>query len=116
MKKKKNEFFERLMKGMQEGIQHLRGEIQLRTYVLESPDPPPALKPQDIVHLRQRFKMTQDMFGRVINVSTKTVQSWEQGERRPSQASLRLLQIMAEKPDVVCEVVGIRNSVNGAKH
>ncbi len=91
---------------MQACVQLARGEIELRSVVVEVPDPPP-LKPKEIVHLRQRFNMTQDMFGRVINVSTKTVQSWEQDERRPSRASLRLLQIMASKLDAVCEVVGI---------
>jgi DNA-binding transcriptional regulator YiaG len=34
--------------------------------------------------------MSQAVFAQVLNVSTKTVQSWVQGQRKPSQAALRL--------------------------
>jgi hypothetical protein len=37
------------------------------------------------------------------------VQSWEQGVRAPSKASLRLIQIFNEQPGVVCKVVGLRS-------
>ena len=35
------------------------------------------------------------------------VQRWEQGERKPSRAALRLLQVLAERPDAVCGVAGL---------
>lgn len=112
MKNKKHgntEFFDRLMKGLNECLQHARGEITLRT--IEIPEPPPHFKSKDVLKLRQRCKMSQGVFAAVLNVSVKTVQSWEQGERKPSRASLRLLQIMAAKPQDVCQVAGIRAEV-----
>jgi len=111
MKKKKNEFYERLKQGLEEAILHARGEITLRTIEIEIPDPPPAVHAKDVLKLRQRCKMSQGVFAAVLNVSVKTVQSWEQGERKPSHASLRLLQLMAEKPQEVCQVAGIRADV-----
>jgi len=51
--------------------------------------------------------MSQGVFARLLSVSSKTVQSWEQGVRLPSTASLRLLHIFTEQPDVVCRVVGV---------
>jgi hypothetical protein len=36
------------------------------------------------------------------------VQSWEQGVRVPSMASRRLIQVFSERPEVVCEIVGLR--------
>ena len=50
--------------------------------------------------------MSQAVFARVLNVSTKTVQSWEQGERKPSHAALRMLQVFRENPTFVIEIVG----------
>jgi putative transcriptional regulator len=111
MKKKKNEFYERLKQGLEEAILHARGEITLRTIENEMPDPPPIVKAKDVLKLRQRCKMSQSVFARVLNVSLKTVQSWEQGERKPSHASLRLLQILAAKPEDVCRIAGIRVAV-----
>ena len=47
------------------------------------------------------------MFARLLNVSPKTVQSWEHGTRRPSQAALRLIQLLEQNPHGVFSVVGM---------
>src|SRR5712692_7919406 len=71
------------------------------------PSPPPEFTAEQVVQLRRRFNFSQRVFARTLNVSTKTIQGWEQGSRRPSQAALRLLQLLDERPKLVCEVVGI---------
>ena len=48
-----------------------------------------------------------EVFARVLNIPTRTVQSWEDGTRRPSQAALRLIQVFREKTAGVLEVVGM---------
>jgi putative transcriptional regulator len=98
--------FERLRTGLEEGIHFARNELNLRT--TEVPERPPDLRPQEVRHLRQQLNMSQGVFARMLNVSPRTVHSWEQGERKPSQAALRLLQILGARPEVVCEVVGVR--------
>jgi putative transcriptional regulator len=114
MKKKENtEFFQRVEKGLQECLQWARGEISLRTTLVIAP--PPAWKAKDIVRLRRKLNMSQGVFANVINVSAKTVQSWEQGERKPSQASLRLLQIIAENPQFVGRFASGPNGKKSAK-
>ena len=96
--------FERLKTGLEEGIRHARGELTLRTTMV--PTPPPLVSAQEILRLRERLGITADVFARMLNVSPKTVQSWEQGERKPSQAALRLLQILAAQPRMVGEILG----------
>ena len=51
--------------------------------------------------------MSQAVFARMLNVSTKTVQSWEQGQRSPSQAALRLIQVFRQNPSSLLGVVGM---------
>jgi hypothetical protein len=51
----------------------------------------------------------------MLNVSTKTVQSWEQGQRRPSQAALRLIQVFRQDPSGLLEVVGMSPLVAPAR-
>ena len=51
--------------------------------------------------------MSPEVFARVLNVPTRTVQSWEDGTRRPSQAALRLIQVFRQNTAGVLEVVGM---------
>jgi putative transcriptional regulator len=99
--------FERLKMGLEEGIRHAKGEITLKTTILEMPDPPPKVGAEELTKLRLKSGMSQAVFAQVLNVSTKTVQSWEQGQRKPSQAALRLIQVFRHNPSSLLELVGM---------
>jgi putative transcriptional regulator len=103
--KTRKSLFERLKAGLEEGIAHARGELTLKT--VDVPDPPPEIDAKTLVALRVEAAMSQAVFAKVLYVSAKTVQSWEQGNRVPSMASRRLIQIFAEEPGMVCKVVGL---------
>ena len=105
--------FERLQAGLREGIVFARGERTLRT--TEAAGRPPTMEARALVRLRRQLGMSQGVFARTLNVSPKTVQSWEQGERTPSQAALRLLQVLQARPEVVCQVIGIRSTPSGSR-
>jgi putative transcriptional regulator len=90
-------FFEIVKKGLEESLAHTRGEITLRTTVL--PMPPAAISRRKLVALRKQFKMSQSVFAATLNVSTKLVQSWEQGTRTPDRADLRLLHLLQQIPN-----------------
>ena len=98
---------EQIRKGLEEATRHARGETTLKTNVYELPDEPPEIDAPTIVAIRDQSRMSQAMFARLLNVSTKTVQSWEQGIRSPTHASLRLLQIYIQYPETVCQSVGL---------
>jgi len=102
---------ERLKAGLQEGIQYAQGKINLRT--AEIPQAPPKFSSKSVVMLRQSAGMSQAVFARLLNVSSKTIQSWEQGQRQPSQAAQRMLQVFQEQPEMVYQVVGIAQAASG---
>jgi putative transcriptional regulator len=104
--KTRKPFFERLKSGLKEGIAHAKGELTLKT--VEVPEPPPEIDAETLVAMRERAEMSQAVFAKVLFVSSKTVQSWEQGVRVPSKAARRLLHIFTQYPEVVCQVVGLR--------
>ena len=103
--KSRKPFFERLKTGLAEGIAHARGEVTLKT--IELPEVPPEFDAATLATLRREARMSQGVFARLLSVSSKTVQSWEQGVRAPSQACRRLLHIFTEQPGIVCRVVGV---------
>jgi putative transcriptional regulator len=98
---------ERLKKSLEEAVRHVRGEITLKTTIVQLPDEPPEIDAPTLVAIRDQSRMSQAVFARLLNVSTKTVQSWEQGLRTPSHASRRLIQIYSQHPETVCESVGL---------
>jgi putative transcriptional regulator len=97
--------FERLKASLEDGIRYARGELNLKTVTVATA--PPAVSALEIASLRKKLDMSQAVFASIMNVSAKTVQSWEQGERQPSQSALRLLQVMQLKPVVVCRIAGL---------
>ena len=105
--KDRKPLFERLKTGLEEGIRHARGEFTLKTTTLEMPDRPPEVDAEELTKIRLTSGMSQAVFARMLNVSTKTIQSWEQGQRKPSQAALRLIQVFRHDPSGLLEVVGM---------
>ena len=53
--------------------------------------------PKKIAALRKRCKLSQAALASVFNVSTSTVQKWEQGNKKPTGASKKLLDIIERK-------------------
>lgn len=102
---------EQIRKGLEEAIRHAKGEITLKTTTLELPDPPPEVDAAELTKLRLDSGMSQDVFARLLNVSTRTVQSWEQGQRKPSQAALRLIQVFRHNPAGLLEVAGMAGPI-----
>jgi putative transcriptional regulator len=87
-------FFKNLKKGLEEAAAHKKGKLVLRSEVIEIPEPPAEYKAKDIKNIREKSNYSQGILAKVLNVSIKTVQSWESGERVPSHAALRLLEIV----------------------
>jgi len=104
--------FGQIRAGLEDSIAYSRGKLSLVT--TEPPPPPPELSRAEIAALRKRLKMSQAFFAAVLNVSAKAVQSWEQGVRRPSDAALRMLQVIGGQPSVV-RVIAAAGAVRVAR-
>jgi putative transcriptional regulator len=96
-----------LKTSLEEAIRHARGEITLKTTRVQIPDRPPEIDAPTLVAIRNQSGLSQTDFARLLNVSSKTVQSWEQGLRTPSHAARRLIQIYSQHPETVSQSVGL---------
>ena len=52
----------------------------------------------DVKAIREHIGLTQDEFARLIRVSVRTIQNWEQQRRQPTGPAAALLQIVAKEP------------------
>src|SRR3990167_1381141 len=93
-KKNKNKFFDDLKEGLQEVLDYKKGKIKLSSEYIEIPEPPAKYKAKEIKNLRERKNYSQGIFAKILNVSPRTLQSWESGVRKPSQPALRLIEII----------------------
>jgi putative transcriptional regulator len=89
-----SKMFKKLKKGLEEAIAYEQGKIELRSEDVILPEPPKRYKAREIKKIRENYNYSQGVFARVLNVSVKTVQSWESGQRIPSHSALRLLEII----------------------
>jgi putative transcriptional regulator len=99
-RKKKLKLFDELKNSLQDAIAYERGRhpgLRIR----ELPLPPKPLSPREIRAIRQAFNVSQAVFARIINVSPNAVESWEQGVRRPREATLKLLSVAHKHPEIL---------------
>ena len=88
--------FEQLTDGLTDSIEHANGRLDLRSTTLPKPAPTPSKF--RVAAIRKKMGMSQAVFAGYLNVPTRTLQSWEQGARRPKASEARLLQIFEAAP------------------
>ena len=57
----------------------------------------------DVALARRKAQLTQEQFARLLGVSRRTLESWEQGARRPSGAATSLIRLFIIDPQFVKE-------------
>ena len=58
-----------------------------------------------VVSARIKSGLSQTDFAKLLGVSVRTLQDWEQGRRQPSGAAKTLIAIAERRPDVLKEIV-----------
>jgi DNA-binding transcriptional regulator YiaG len=53
-----------------------------------------------VLAVREKVKLSQAQFARLLNVSVRTLQNWEQARREPTGPAKALLRIVEKEPTV----------------
>ena len=56
--------------------------------------------PTDVKAVREQIGLSQSEFARLMRVSIKTLQNWEQHRRNPTGPAAALLKIVSTAPDI----------------
>ncbi len=78
--------------------QHKAGKITLRTHFVE-PKPIPGVNPHYIRATRKKFDMSRAVFARLLNISIRTLERWEQGISKPNHQASILIRMSNQYPD-----------------
>lgn len=104
-----------LISGLEEIIADSRGAKKLRATTLEVAEPARAWRKEQIAELRKGlFGVSQPVFAALLSVTVSTVRAWEQGQKTPSGAARRLLEIAAMAPDVLVRLS--KEALAGSKY
>lgn len=55
----------------------------------------------DVRAIRMKAGLSQSQFARMLHVSPKTLQNWEQKRRQPNGPAIALLKVVDREPEVV---------------
>lgn len=87
---------------------------QFQTDLLESVGQMKTGKPARVTQVeipqaaeaRSRIGLSQPAFARLLGVSPRTLQDWEQGRREPTGAARMLLRVAVSNPEVLLKLQG----------
>lgn len=57
-----------------------------------------------VISARKKTGLSQAEFAKLLNVSVRTLQEWEQGRRQPSGAAKTLIAIAERHPNILKEI------------
>ncbi len=93
----RDDLFEELLQSVREAGEILRKEANPRRSTrIEDPD---------VGSIRERYGLSQEKFASMLGISTRTLQNWEQGRRRPHGPARVLLRVAAKHPGAVLDTV-----------
>ncbi|GHT61018.1 hypothetical protein FACS1894109_19240 [Spirochaetia bacterium] len=111
-----NKQYDSIMEGLNELLEYAKGDTtKARTRVIEAPDikisPLHSYSKEQIKQIRLNNNLTIKTFASCMGVSQKTIESWEKGTNTPSGSSLRLLQILKNKPNALQDLEIVSTAV-----
>jgi putative transcriptional regulator len=83
-----------LVEAFEEMAKHLRGEIEAESYEVS----PEILTPARIKEIRRKVAASTKAFEAQFHISARTMESYEQGRRKPDAAMVALLRIIEKEP------------------
>jgi putative transcriptional regulator len=91
--------FDELTKSIKQAGAIARGE--------RAPSRSHEFTPSRIQAVREQADLSQAQFARLLNVSVKTLQNWEQARREPTGAAKALLRIVEKEPKVALRALRV---------
>lgn len=89
--------FDDLVQSLKEAKAIARGETPASRRI--------KLTPPDVKAVREQIGLSQSEFARLMRVSIKTLQNWEQRRRTPTGPAAALLKIVLNAPDVALKTL-----------
>jgi putative transcriptional regulator len=105
--KQKRPLFSELIEGVEAMRKHREGKITLRSHDVTEHEPL-AVDATVIRQTRERLNVSRAVFARGLRVSTRTLESWEQGRARPNAQAAALILMVRRYPDTLRKLESLK--------
>lgn len=102
----KRDLFSELTSALSDVKQHDQGKLTLKTHKIEIPKLL-EISPTDIKLIRQKYKMSRQVFARYLHTSSRTLENWEQGRSKPNEQAVTLLHLVNSYPETLGNIANL---------
>jgi len=99
-----------LFKEINEGFEHLKkarlGKTTLRTVEVEF-KPAATIEAKEVVAIRERLNLSQNVFAKYLRTKVRTLENWEQGRAKPNAQAALLIHLVDRYPDTVKKIASV---------
>ena len=92
----KRDIGQEILDGLREIKAYKAGKKTLKVRQLSEPSSPQII--------REKLQLSQSAFASLMGVSTRTIQDWEQGRRKPQGPAKSLLRVAEQHPEVFIDI------------
>ena len=89
---------------IESGVKTSFSEKELKNLGVTIPDV--VMSPKEIQKIREKTKLSQSVFAKLLNVSASSVRQWEQGTRKPTGSTKVLLELLDRQPSILNYRIG----------
>lgn len=90
-----NEFYDDLSTSLNQALAIAKENAQpSRQFTYDMPS---------IKEIRAKTGLSQQQFADKLNISSRTLQNWEQGTRNPTGAAITLMRLLDKQPNLIAE-------------
>lgn len=97
---KKREIFAELMEGVDAMKQHRERKVTLRTHSVPPAEVKEAPGAEFFVTVREKFNVSRAVWAKMLRVSPRTVEKWEQGGQISPMAAT-FVELVSRYPDTI---------------
>jgi putative transcriptional regulator len=99
----KRDLFAEISSALSDAKQHDYGKLTLKTHKVNIPAEL-AISPIEIKEIRQKYKMSRQVFARYLHTSSRTLENWEQGRSKPNEQAVTLLHLVKMHPETLSHI------------
>ena len=106
---------ERIIKSLQSVIDFQNGDktkCRVRNHEIPDFEPVQEFSKEEIKSIRLKVNLPQTCFAELLGVSSRSVEAWEAGKRKPTGAANRLFQLIEKEPRLINIMVKQKKQVD----
>lgn len=102
----KRNLFDEINKGFEALASEREEKITLRRHAVDYVEPV-AMSAAEVVRVRTKLKVSQQVFAHRFRTEPKTIANWEQGRSKPNAQAAILLRLLERHPELLDEIASL---------